>query len=385
MPRGLRAIEALRAALTVVAAAAAMEATAAERAYVEATHGPASLKYHGDMPVLSVVGSPAAIGEQMGALAKPALERLQGQADAIVDAWGVRVVWPLMLKTANLAVKRFPPDHLAEIEAMSAAAGVERELFIAGHVMPDVLRMRGCSDIVVEPARSATGRLIFGRNTDTPPLADFNRYWLAVIFRPQGKHAFVSLGMPGMVGASAAMNDAGLCLGQNSIYAAADESPAFDPSGSPTILNTRRILEECATVDEAEELVREMKWCAATLICVADREQGRVFEITPRTVRTRDAQAGFCAATNELRTDDLCVTRDCWRMSRLAELTAAGREISPDGVADLLDRVNQGEYTATSAIFEPASLRAHVVAGPGPVTRLPRTILDGEILFKASP
>jgi hypothetical protein len=45
----------------------------------------------------------------------------------------------------------------------------------------------------------------------------------------------------------------------NEITEAADGSPRFDARGTPLLLAFRRVLEECATVGEAETLLRSMK------------------------------------------------------------------------------------------------------------------------------
>jgi len=36
-------------------------------------------------------------------------------------------------------------------------------------------------------------------------------------------------------------------------------SPRFDPQGDPMLLTFRRVLEECATVEEAEKLLRQTR------------------------------------------------------------------------------------------------------------------------------
>jgi hypothetical protein len=228
--------------------------------------------------------------------------------------------------------------------------------------------------------------LLFGRNTDVPPFGRLWEYGLVVIYRPKGKHAFASMSFPGMVGASAAMNDAGLCVGLNEILAAADKSPPYDPAGSPLVLNVRRLVEECENMAAADKLIRTMKWDAAALVCVADRKQGCAFEITPKTVQTRKASSGFCGATNHFRSEGLAVDQRCWRFERLLELQGqlAREEQHRISVADLgrtLDEVNQGVMTIQTAIFEPASLRAHIALGNGPATKLKRTSLNLTELF----
>src|SRR5205085_6318195 len=107
--------------------------------------------------------------------------------------------------------------------------------------------------------RSATGQPLFGRNLDYPTLGFLHEYTLVTVYRPTGKHAFVSIGFPGFIGCLSGMNDAGLTIAILEVYQTRDESPAFDAQGTPFALCFRRVLEECSTAAEAEALLRSMK------------------------------------------------------------------------------------------------------------------------------
>jgi predicted choloylglycine hydrolase len=223
---------------------------------------------------------------------------------------------------------------------------------------------------VVEPAKSETGELIFGRNTDLPPVEKLHEYSLVVVVRPQGKHSFAAVSFPGAVGFGAAMNDAGLCLGQNEILSAGDGSIRYNPLGTPIALAARRIMEECKDVDEAEQLIRKINWTTANLFMIADRREGRVFEVTPKNVRVIKSSEAFCAATNHFRTPDLATFSNCWRLQNLEKLRDV-KNMSVTDVARVLDDVNQGAYTIQSQIFEPGPLRGHFAFGKAPSTKLP--------------
>ncbi len=290
-----------------------------------------------------------------------------------VEAKGMSKVFPVLLKTAGVLRGTFPPDHLKEMQAMAKAADISPDLIIAGHALHDMLQMRGCSDVIIEPARSATGGLLFGRNTDLPPVDGLSEFSVVTICRPKGKRAFAAVSFPGAVGIGAAMNDAGLCVGQNEILKAGDDSAKYNPLGIPMALAARRLMEECKDLAEAEKLIREMTWTTATLFAMADRNEGRIFEITPKTVHVRKANNSFCAATNHFRTEGLKVADEfqCWRWPRLE---ASSQFTKPFGVKDVqetLDYVNAGNYTHQSMVFEPGSLRGHFALGEPPVTKLP--------------
>jgi isopenicillin-N N-acyltransferase-like protein len=343
--------------------------------YTEGKYGGGELRYINDVPVLVVAGTPEEIGEQMGTLAKAAIQDARQLIDGYAEAKGLAKFLPVLLKTASTLRGTFPPDHLKELEAVSKASGLSLDLLIAAHVMHDMLKLRGCSDIVVEPAKSATGELLFGRNTDTPHVDKLHEYSLVVVFRPKGKHAFAAVSFPGAVGLGAAMNDAGLCLGQNEILSAGDGSTRYNPLGTPSFLASRRILEECKYVDEAEKLIREVNWPTSNLFMIADRKEGRVFEITPKNVRVLKSTEALCAATNYFRTAKLATPANCWRIEKLNALRS-GTRMGVGDVAKVLDDVHQAGKTIHSMVFEPVPLRGHFALGEAPSTKLPFKQID---------
>jgi hypothetical protein len=346
--------------------------------WTEGKHGAGELRYIDHVPVLILAGTPEEIGEQMGVLCKPRLKDAEKLLMGYVDAKGMRKLFPVLLKTAGVLSTTFPPDHLAEMKAVAKAAEISPDLIIAGHALHDMLRLRGCSDVIIEPARSATGGLLFGRNTDLPPIPGLQEFSMLMVFRPKGKRAFASMSFAGGSGVGTAINDAGLCLGQNEILSSGDNSPKHNPLGIPTVLAGRRLMEECKNLDEAEKLIRETRWTTSTLFAMADRNEGRIFEITPKTIRVRKANSSFCAATNHFRSEGLAVADgpQCWRWPRLESASQATAAFGLKEVEDTLDAVNQGDRTVHSMVFEPGPLTIHIALGEAPVTKLPYREID---------
>jgi isopenicillin-N N-acyltransferase like protein len=365
--------------LISVACALSVPALSAEPLrWPEGKHGAGELRYINHVPVLLLSGTPEEIGEQVGVLCKPGLKDAEKLLMGYVEAKGMGKLFPVLLKSAGVLSATFPPDYLKEMRAIAKAAEINPDLIIAGHALHDMLHMRGCSDVIIEPERSATGGLLFGRNTDLPPVPGLPEFSMVIVFRPKGKRAFAAVSFPGGVGIGAAMNDAGLCLGQNEILQSGDDSPKHNPLGVPTFLAARRLMEECENVSEAEKLIREIPWTTATLFAMADRNEGRIFEITPKTIRVRKANSSFCAATNHFRTEDLAVPRglQCWRWPRLETASQATKPFGLKEVQETLDFVNQGNRTIHSMVFEPRPLRVHIALGEAPVTKLPYREID---------
>lgn len=349
--------------------------------YEEAKHGKGELKYINDVPVLRLEGKPTEIGEQMAVLASKPAGKLLGYPRDFLRKIKLEATWPLVLTLGKSLLPHFPPDHLTELETGAKTAGVDRDLLIAGNTMFDIKKFIACSTLIVEPQRSATKGMVFGRNLDFPTLGYLNDFSMVIVCKPEGKRAFAVVSFPGYIGALSGMNDAGLALAVLESYSANDNSLKFDAEGTPYALCFRRLLEECSTVEEAEKLLRTMKRTTRISLAICDAKTAAVFEITPKTVAVRKAENGICAATNHFRTQELSTTTKCWRYPLLEKT----KEIEKPTVADVakkLDEVNQGENTLQSMIFEPNELKLHIALGKPPTSALPMKTLDLAPLLK---
>jgi isopenicillin-N N-acyltransferase-like protein len=348
--------------------------------YPEAKHGRGELRYINSLPVLLVQGMPAELGEQVGALALKPATGLTKLADRFVKGSGWERLYPVLLKTGNIMLPQFPPDHRTELEEAAKASGWPKDLLVFANTIPDLRKLAGCSALLVEPARSATGGPLFGRNVDARPIGPLHEYTLVMVYRPAGKRAFASIVYPGMLGCASGMNDAGLALAELTVTTAADGSVALDPAGVPFTLALRRVLEECRTVEDAEKLLRSLKRTVRQNVAVCDQRHAVVFEITPKTLAVRPADGGVCACTNHFRTIALATQTDCPRYTTLVQSRGMGK-LNVADVARQMDAVNQGAWTLETMVFETAALKLHLAFGKGPATRLPLHTLDLKDLF----
>jgi hypothetical protein len=348
--------------------------------YPEAKSGKGELKVVNGIPVLRIRGTPEATGEQLGILALKPASGLLKLGDDFVKKQGWERIYPLLLRTGGLMEPRFPRHHLQELNAAARASGWPRELLVFGNTIPDLRKLGGCSTLAVEAGRSATGGPLFGRNLDWPPYGPLHEYTLVVVCRSEGKLAFASVTYPGMLGVVSGMNEKGLVLADLTVIDAADGSTKLDVTGTPYTLALRRVLEECATVGEAEKLLRGMKRTTRQNVALCDRNEAAVFEITPKNLVVRRAAEGICACTNHFRTEKLATARKCERYDTLAK-SIETKKFDVAAVARQMDAVNQGAWTVQTMVFEPAALKLHLAYGKGPATRLPLRALDLAALF----
>jgi predicted choloylglycine hydrolase len=357
------------------------------RPFAEAKHGKGELSYVNGVPVVQVEGKPAEIGDQMAVLTAKSAEKLLGYPKDYLKSMKMEFSWPLIVKMAQGMAAQFPADYMSELETGIKVAHLNRELVIAANAMFDIKRMMGCSALMVEPERSATKQMIFGRNLDFPTLGYLHEYSIVSVVRPEGKHAFASVGLPGLTGVLSGMNDAGLTLAVLECYPAVkDDSPKFDAKGVPYAMCFRRLLEECTTVDEAEKLLKTMKRTTRVNLAICDKTTAAVFEITSKTVVVRRAENGVCPCTNHFRTPDLATDTKCWRYSILEKCQdkdAGNLDVA--AVAKKMDEVSQttGDQTLQTMVFEPATLTLHVALGKPPASKLPlKTIELGPLFSK---
>ncbi len=351
--------------------------------FPEGTHGKGQLKYLQGLPVLIATGTPEEIGEQIGTLGvKPVAAKISALVKGTLQPRVGPIAWPLVVAACKGLFQKFPPEYRKEVESMARAGGIDPEVLIVANTIGDVQHLGGCSALVVEPARSTTGGLLLGRNMDAAPLGDLVQYSLVIVRRPTGKHAFLSIAFPGVLVIGSEMNDAGLVLAANDVTDTRDRSPRLEPAGLPFSVMTRRVLEQCASVSDANRLLRGYKPTTTGAAILADRKSGAVYEVTPKQVIVRLAEKGICTCTNHFIAPDLAVTGlTCWRYDKLQEYRKRPK-LGVADVAEALHAVNQGENTLHSMIFEPATLRAHIAVGAGPATRHPRKILDCAALFQ---
>jgi isopenicillin-N N-acyltransferase-like protein len=356
----------------LVAALAGLASAADPRpTFPDAKYGKGELSHVHGMPVLVVRGKPAEIGEQFGVLAvknAPGLDELH--KNFLHDAKLEEKATVIKLLARRLK-SNFPPDHLAEIEALVKASGRDLDLALFANTVYDLSSGMGCSTVVVEPGRSKTGAPLFGRNFDWLPSKGITEHTLLAVFHPEGKRSFATVTVTPIVGCISGMNDAGLSCTINEIHLKqSKDHAAFDWDGTPTLLLFRRVLEECRTVAEAEKLVRGARRTTAACLTICDKDGGCVFEITPKTVDVRSAVHDVCCCTNHFRCDGLSLGEKCWRYDALEPLQEEDAKL---GVADVfarLGKVSQGAHTLQSMVFEPAERRLHLKYGPGPATKL---------------
>lgn len=354
------------------------------KTFPAAKHGKGELVYVEGVPVLTVKGTPAEMGEQFGKLAVAAAPDLNGLLERFLKDSRQTERYPIIAALA-ISLKSNIPAHIAE-ELAAAGKAAERDdaSMLFANTVADLSSGLGCSTLVIEPERSKTGSPLFGRNFDWIPTKGLTEHTLVVVYKGEGKHAFAAVTVSPITGVISGMNDAGLCVTINEIHLRQSRDKSkFNWKGTPLLYVFRRTLEECATIDEAEKFLRGLPRTSSCCMSLCDKAGGAVFEMTPTNLEVREAVNGVDCCTNHFRTDKLCTDLKCWRYDILSPLQKTDAKL---GVADLfthLDKVSQGKQTLQSMVFEPSERVLHLKYGEGPATKCEAKKLELGKLFDA--
>jgi predicted choloylglycine hydrolase len=354
--------------------------------YPEGKHGKGELKYEKGIPILRVEGSPEEMGEQIAVLAVKPAKRILDYPKDLLKRLDIEALLPILEIGGEAMLTHFPPDQRQELEAI-IKAGIDRSPVVLGNTMFDLKKLFACSATIVTGQRSQNGDILVGRNLDFPNLGYVHEFSLVTVYHSPGKHAFASVGFPGLVGCLSGMNDAGLCLGVLEICHVKNGEKRFDAGGMPFALCYRRILEECKTVEEAEKLLRSMKRTTLTSLAIADPKRAVVFEITPQSVVVRPPEDGICSCTNHFCTKELkpaIQPNIFWTLDRFDILEQIRKlpKISVSDIHERLHAVSVRNHTLQTMIFEPAKLRMHLAIGSCPASAKELTTLDLAPLFR---
>ena len=225
-------------------------------------------------------------------------------------------------------------------------------------------------------ARADAGReTLFGRNFDVPSYGSLDRMVMGRGL-PPGEAACLCLGnWPGFIGVLSGMNDAGLAVACLDSGPAKDDSPAF-ALGTPLSLTFRRILEECGTIDKAQKAAGDGQEHhldePGRLRPAAGRGAGDHAE-KRRGAAGRGPPAGLYQPFPHARAGP---ARKWWRYR---VLEGYWEEVGPfdwHDVAGAMDKVNVGQATTQTMIFEPKALRLRLSVGKAPTLRGPFVPLD---------
>ena len=311
------------------------------------------------IPVVEVAGDGADMGAAHGRQLAPTIRDLHDKyLKAYFSSEGQRF---MAMAAAAAFEQRVAPHHLAEINALADAAGVNRRQMLLAHCFLDLSPMTACSTVTLPASAAPDGVARFGRNLDFPSFDVADKLSVVQVYRPAGRNAFRAVGWPGMVGVLTGMNEHGLTVANMEVTRGRRL-----PTAMPYIRLYRTVLEECRTTQEAIDLIRRTPRQSANNLMVMDAAGDRaVVEITPEAVHVRRAgEAQALVSTNHQRGDDCETAGRCDRFDKLVEESGDRRgKVDVKAIQSMLADVSQGRMTLQSMVFEPSTRVMYLSTG----------------------
>jgi hypothetical protein len=165
--------------------------------------------------VVKFKGTPEEMGTQHGTVLKDAVHynlhrTLHGVG--LVSTIQTGKWFPAELAKAWSAQEKHIPVHfIKEIDAMSLAAGIPKEWGRSVTVFPELFH---CSGLALRGKATVDGRLYHGRVLDYMTQIGLQNTAVVMVFQPEGRNAWMSMGYAGQCSTVTAMNEKGLSMGE---------------------------------------------------------------------------------------------------------------------------------------------------------------------------
>lgn len=267
------------------------------------------------LAVADVKGPPAGLGARQGQL-------LGAQMRPLLQLVSLSPQFRMSPTTVAALAADVPPAYRAEMDAMAKAAGIDPQRLLAANLSLDTL----CTALAA--GADGAGPVRVARNMDFFPAELLGPATVVLLRRPEGRHAFVSVGWPGYAGVITGMNDAGLTTAILQNYGNAGPRR----KGTPVAFRARELLENCDSAATAAERFAAAPVASSHFIFLADaRTACVVWQDAAGTFHRRNAGGGWLAWSNG-KPDDRDRQHDD-RAVRLAQAVAALPPTEP--VSDL--------------------------------------------------
>ncbi len=234
----------------------------------------------GQLIYVHLEGDPVASGYAQGLLVGDRVARIETDmmgmfVERVPSFWARHLILGMVNFNNRTLADYFLPSELDEIAAITSGHHRAHDCYLGVspsyargmqyHALHDISQYLidnplvhppqvGCTAIALAGARTAGGHLLVGRLFDFEGGTCFDTDKVVYTVAPDHGHRFVSVSWGGMAGAVTGLNDARLWVSINA--AATDGHPPGHGLvdryvGRPIVMVVRRMLQDCATIDEA--------------------------------------------------------------------------------------------------------------------------------------
>lgn len=366
-------------------------------------HG--SLRIVDGVPLVRVRGTPREMGRALGTL-------VGVQAAETFNLY-MRYFCPDFegdLKLARQMEARMPQWFIEEMKGFSETSELSYDEVLMGQTFLDIHKVALCSTVVAHDSATETGEILMGRNLDFPSLEIADQVNIVVVYEGvdgqasmvdgradnvidhepstiDHRHGFASVTWPGFLGCLTGINQHGLSLSMMLVYG---HSRREHLEGQPFPLVYRRVMQECATLPEAEALLAQKPHCTATNVIIADAQRRAArWQLHPHTpvVEHTSAEKPALACTNHYLDKRIRTFAFTW-FSSVVRLWKMNRRIkrhkfTPQLVKDALQATGIPIINLQRALMRPERRELEVAfedlgRGPGRWVKM-----DADLLFGA--
>jgi len=221
------------------------------RVVAKVPHG-VLFRLDGARDVLALEGTPQEMGKAHGLLLKEKVESIRARINAAGALASLKEGVDFFDKTDE-AIRRtrpFTPERFYdEIDALADATGIETTDVRRLNNFPELFH---CSGAAMRGDATTDGQVLHVRVLDYMRDIGIQEDAVTILYQPKDRFAWISVAYAGFVGTVTAMNEKGLTIGEMG----GGGEGKWD--GLPMAFMIRRVVEECATVDEALALMKSV-------------------------------------------------------------------------------------------------------------------------------
>ncbi len=330
--------------------------------------------------VISVEGTPEEMGTAYGKLLGPTIRRVAKAM--ITDGIGKEADACQNILKGSKVMERFqPPEFLAELKAIAAAANVSYDDLVLLQYFGDVRRcITGagsasmCCSFAIMPPLTRDRVCLVGRSFEYFDNGVGEYASLLAYHRPKGRNAFVTVTWAGVINGWTLLNEKGVVCSNNTAFGAKSQSL----EGISTCNMLRYVAERASTVAEGVELVQKGPRACATIMLVASGNppDGAILEFDHDKIAVRRPDGGFVGGANsyfKLYQQDAADADPYWGRIKAARELALGGKGKLDfswnlGGAEGVPIVSMSLHAVT---IDATNLRLKVAMGRTPACKLP--------------
>ncbi|MBM4041388.1 MAG: hypothetical protein FJ290_23040 [Planctomycetes bacterium] len=252
--------------------------------------------------VVSVEGTPEEMGTAYGKLLGPTIQRVVKAV--ITDGACKEPDARANIIKASRVMERFqPPEFIAELKAIAAAASVPYDDLLVLQYFGDVRRcITGpgsasmCCSFAILPPLTRERVCLVGRSFEYFDEGVGEYASLLAYHRPRGRIPFVTITWAGVINGWTLLNEKGIVCSNNTAFGAKSQSL----KGISTCTMLRYVAERAATVAEGIELVTKGPRACATIMLVASGNppDGAILEFDHDKLVVRRPEGGFVGGAN---------------------------------------------------------------------------------------